>query len=98
MKTPNISISGGDIQKGLGWMALLLAGCAALLPYVATRLDEGALRMVRILCLGVGTLIVLYLLTQNIRFVGIGLIIAVSGYIVEIVGVIRESKLLKPVT
>jgi hypothetical protein len=97
LQTPSISISGGDIQKGLGWMALLLAGSAALIPYITTRLDESALRTVRLLCLGVGSLIVLYLLTQNIRFIGIGLVVAVSGYIVEIVGVIRESKLAKPV-
>jgi hypothetical protein len=95
LQTPSISISGGDIQKGLGWMALLLAGSAALIPYITTRLDESTMRTVRLLCLGVGSLIVLYLLTQNIRFIGIGLVIAVSGYIVEIVGVIRESKLLK---
>jgi hypothetical protein len=92
MNTPNVSISGGDIQKGLGWMALLLAGAAALIPYLSTRLDEATLRTIRVLCLGVGTLIVLYLLTNNIRFVGIGLIIAVGGYLLEIVGVIRESR------
>jgi hypothetical protein len=95
IKTESVSISGGDIQKGLGWMALLLAGAAALIPYIAARLDEATLRMVRILCLGLGSLIVLYLLTNNIRFVGIGLIIAVSGYILEIVGVVRESRVMK---
>jgi hypothetical protein len=95
--TPSVSISGGDIQKGLGWMALLLAAAAALIPYITTRLDEATLRMVRMLCLGLGSLIVLYLLTNNIRYVGIGLVIAVSGYIVEIVGVVRESRIVKPV-
>jgi hypothetical protein len=96
--TPSVSISGGDIQKGLGWMALLLAGAAALIPYIAMRLDEATLRMIRMLCLGIGSLIVLYLLTNNIRYVGIGLVIAVSGYIVEIVGVVRESRMIRPVT
>jgi hypothetical protein len=95
IKTESVSISGGDIQKGLGWMALLLAGAAALIPYIAARLDEATLRMIRILCLGLGSLIVLYLLTNNIRFVGIGLVIAVSGYILEIVGVVRESRVMR---
>jgi len=94
--TPSVSISGGDIQKGLGWMALLLAAAAALIPYITARLDEATLRMVRMLCLGLGSLIVLYLLTNNIRYVGIGLVIAVSGYIVEIIGVVRESRIVKP--
>jgi hypothetical protein len=93
INTGSVSISGGDIQKGLGWMVLLLAGSAALIPYLATRLDEATVRTIRMLCLGVGSLIVLYLLTKNIRFVGIGLVIAVSGYILEIVGVVRESRL-----
>jgi hypothetical protein len=92
MKTPNVSISGGDIQKGLGWMTLLLAAAAALIPYFATRLDGATMRTVRYLCLGVGAFIVLYLLTQNARFVAIGLIIAITGYILEIVGVVRDSR------
>jgi hypothetical protein len=93
--TPSVSISGGDIQKGLGWMALLLAGAAAFIPYISTKIDEATLRMIRMLCIGIGSLIVLYLLTNNIRYVGIGLIIAVSGYIVEIVGVVRESRIMR---
>ena len=40
--------------------------------------------------LGAGGLIVLYVVTQNIRFVGIGLMIAVGGYALEIAGAMRE--------
>jgi hypothetical protein len=91
LQTENVTMSGGEIQRGLGWGALLLAGAAALLPYITKRLDQETIRTIRILCLGVGGLIVVYLLTQNIRYVGVGLVIAVSGYILEIVGVMRES-------
>lgn len=90
LETENVTMSGGEIQRGLGWGALLLAGAAALLPYITKRLDQETIRTIRILCLGVGGLIVVYLLTQNIRYVGVGLVIAVSGYILEIVGVMRE--------
>jgi hypothetical protein len=90
LETASVTMSGGEIKRGLGWVALLLAGAAALVPYLTTRLDEATIRTIRILCLAVGSLIVLYLLTQNIRYVGIGLVIAVSGYILEIVGVMRE--------
>jgi len=88
--TGDVSVSGGDIQHGLGWAALALALAAALIPYVATALDTHTARIIRLLCLGVGGLIVLYLATQNLRFVGFGLIIAVSGYALEIAGAMRE--------
>jgi hypothetical protein len=90
--TGSVSYSGGDIQRGLGWATLALALAAALIPYVATTLDAATARTVRFLCLGLGALIVLYLLTQNLRFVGIGLIIAFAGYAVEIAGAIREHR------
>ncbi len=93
IETPTMSMSGGDIGRGLGWAALALALVAALLPYVASTLDATTARTVRLLCLGVGGIIILYLLTQNIRFVGIGLIIAVSGYALEIAGALRERKM-----
>ncbi len=92
LKTGSVSISGGDIQRGLGWAALLLALAAAFLPYVATALDPATARTIRLLCLGIGGIIVLYLLTQNLRFVGIGLILAVGGYVLEAVGVFRERR------
>ena len=90
IQTPTISYAGGDIQRGLGWAALALALGAALIPYIATTLDAATARTVRLLCLGIGGIIVLYLLTQNIRFVGIGLVVAVSGYALEIAGALRE--------
>ncbi len=90
IQTPTVSYSGGDIQRGLGWAALALALGAALIPYIATTLDTATARTVRLLCLGVGGIIIVYLLTQNLRFVGIGLIVAVSGYALEIAGALRE--------
>jgi hypothetical protein len=90
--TGDISISGGDIQRGLGWAALALTLSAALIPYIATSLAAAAAQTVSLLCLGIGGIIVLYLLTQNIRFVGIGLVIAMSGYALEVVGMLRERK------
>lgn len=92
IKTPTMTISGGDIQRGLGWAALAFALIAALLPYIATTLDAATTRTVRLLSLGVGGVIVLYLLTQNLRFVGIGLVMAVGGYVLEAVGVLRERR------
>jgi hypothetical protein len=92
MNIGSVTVSGGDIQRGLGWAALILALASALLPYVATALDATTARTIRLLCLGLGALIVLYLLTQNLRFVGIGLVIAVAGYALEITGLLRERQ------
>ena len=80
----DISISGGDIQRGLGWVTLALALTAALLPYVASTLDAATARTVRLLCLGSGGFIVLYLVTTSFGFVSIGLIIAIGGYVLEL--------------
>lgn len=92
IKTPTVSYAGGDMQRGLGWAVLALALGAALLPYVATALDAATARTVRLLCLGVGGFIVLYLLSQNLRFTGIGLVMAVGGYALEAAGALRERR------
>jgi hypothetical protein len=93
LTTPTMSLSGGDIQRGLGWVTLALALAAALLPYFATALDTETARTIRVLCLGVGGFIVLYLCTQNLRFVGVGLILAAGGYVLEVAGVLRERRM-----
>ena len=79
LKTPTVSYAGGDMPRGLGWAALALALGAALLPYVATALAAATARTVRLPGLGVGGFIVLYLLTQNLRFTGIGLMRTAGG-------------------
>lgn len=89
---PNLSVSGGDIQRGLGWVILACSLVAALMPYVATTLDAATARTFRLLSLGVGGLFVLYLLTQNPRFVGIGLVMAAGGYVLEAIGAMREMR------
>ncbi len=92
INTPTTSMSGGDIPHGLGWAALAFAVAAALLPYLATTLDTATARTVRLLCLGIGSFIVLYLLTENIRFTGLGLGMAVGGYALEVAGALLEHR------
>lgn len=92
LKTASILIGGGDIPRGLGWVTLALALVSALLPYLATTLDTETARTIRLLCLGVGSIIVLYLVTQNLRFISIGIILAVGGYVLEVAGVLRERR------
>lgn len=91
-KTNDMSVRGADIGHGLGWFTLLLAAAAALLPYVATTLDAATARTVRFLCLGLGAVIVFYLLTENIRNTSIGLILVVAGYAMQIAGALRVQR------
>lgn len=91
-QTGDISVRGGDIQRGLGWAALALALAGAFLPYIAATLETATERTVRLLCLAAGGVIVVYLATNNFRFIGIGLIIAICGYALEIAGALRERR------
>jgi hypothetical protein len=91
-KTSSFSVTGGSIGNGLGWAALLFALAAAVLPYVATQLEAATARMARMLCLAVGTLIILYLLSEGIRYAGVGLIAAAVGYGLEIAGMVRDRR------
>lgn len=90
--TSDISISGGDIPRGLGWATLVLALAAAFIPYVATNLDTATARTIRLLCLGLGAFIVVYLLSQSVRFISIGLIVVLAGYTLAIAGALRERR------
>ena len=90
-----MSLSGGDIPRGFGWITLALAMLAAVFPYLNTARDAAAGRAVLLLCLGAGSVIVLYVLTQNIRFMGVGLIIVVAGYALEFAGALRDHRAAK---
>ena len=92
MHTGSINVAGGDIQHGLGWFILFLAMGVAILPYVATTLDRQTQWTFTALGLGIGTIILVYLFTQNLRYVNIGIILVLAGYILEFIGVIKEHR------
>src|SRR5207247_760819 len=91
LKTESFSVNGGDIQKGLGWLVLVLGMAAALLPYVATAMDAHTQRMMRLASLGMGAVVLLYLLAQSFRISSIGIILVLAGYALEFLGTIREQ-------
>ena len=88
--TVSVHVSGGDIAHGLGWVVLLLGIAVAVLPYIATNLDAQTQRKAMLAGLGVGGLILVYLLTQNIRFVSIGILLGLAGYTLEFLGTLKE--------
>ncbi len=88
-----VYVAGGDLAHGLGWCVLLLGVAAAALPFVAANLDSQTCQKVSLIALGIGAIILLYLLTENIRFVSIGILLALAGYALEFIGVLKARKL-----
>ncbi|MGA2543729.1 MAG: hypothetical protein ABSG78_19445 [Verrucomicrobiota bacterium] len=88
-----VSITGGDIGHGLGWCVLLLGIVAAALPYVAANLDSRTCQKASLITLGAGAIILIYLLTENIRFAGIGLVLGLAGYALEFIGALKAREL-----
>jgi len=88
-----VRISGGEIEHGLGWCILLLGVAGAALPYVAANLDSRTCQKASLVALGVGAIILIYLLTENIRVAGIGLLLVLAGYALEFFGVLKAREL-----
>ena len=89
-KTPSIHMNGGEMPHGLGWLALVLAVGVAVLPFVAATMARQTQRTLAFVALGAGAFAVIYLLTQDVRHAGIGMILALAGYVIEFAGTMRE--------
>lgn len=87
--TQTLNISGGDIGKGLGWLVLLLGLGVAALPHVAATMDAATRRMISFISLGIGGIVLLWLVSQNLRLINVGLILALAGYAVEFLGLLN---------
>ena len=91
MPSVTVKIRGGDIGNGLGWIILILAVGSAMLPHIAPSLDRASLRAFRFISLGAGGVILLYLLSQDISSVAIGLLLALIGYACSALALWREE-------
>ena len=79
------------MRDSLGWAVLLLGLAAAILPYLAAATLNSLTRTAfTFIALGVGTIILLYLLTSSVRNVSEGIILAMAGYAAEIAGAVKE--------
>ncbi len=85
-----VSVAGGDVRHGLGWIVLVLGVAAAALPYLGLRTDTRLQSNLVLIVLSAGLVVLLYLLTQNLRYASIGIFLAVAGYVVQLVGVLKE--------
>jgi hypothetical protein len=98
-QSTTVYIAGGDIAHGLGWWVLLLGILTAALPFISTNLDAQTCQKICIVALGVGAIILLYLLTENflqaekVLYVSMGIVVCLVGYVLQFVGVLKERRL-----
>ena len=59
------------------------------LPHVAATMDAATRRMISFIALGIGGIVLLWLMTQNIRYLNIGVIVVLAGYAIEFLGVLN---------
>jgi hypothetical protein len=87
-----LELSGGDIEHGLGWIILVMSATVSLLPLVQTRRPENRdqQRAATLIGMIVGTVLVMYLVAKLYRFMDIGIVVVMAGYVVSWVGVARE--------
>ena len=92
LNTGTVNVAGGDIKYGLGWWVLLLGIAVAILPYVATNLDSQTQHKAMLIGLSIGAVILLYLLTQNMRYASVGIILGLAGYVLQVIGTLKERQ------
>ena len=92
VSTATSTMSGGDLRFGLGWLVLAAALVVAVLPLLwpARAAARPAQRAVSLVAAGVGSLILLYLLSENLRYATFGILFVVAGYAVLWTALVRE--------
>jgi hypothetical protein len=88
----SLHCSAGDLNYGLGWFILLLGVAAAALPYVADHLASEAQHKARLILLGLGSIILIFVLTDSLRFASIGILLGLAGYALQWVGLLKERQ------
>jgi hypothetical protein len=86
-------IHAGDLAHGLGWWILALGMIAAVLPFFATTLESSMQQKIILAALGVGAILLVYVLSEAIRYVSFGILLVLAGYALEIVGTLKERSL-----
>ncbi len=81
LRTGNVSFSGADIQQGLGWLVLLCGAVAAFMVAVPSLIRERSLhRMLVLGFLGLGAILLLYLIGSRLRLVSYGMLVMIAAY------------------
>ncbi|MES1181010.1 MAG: hypothetical protein ABUL66_04015 [Verrucomicrobiota bacterium] len=90
LQTGTVQVHAGDIPHGLGWWILTLGIAAAVLPFFATTLESSMQKKIILAALGVGSILLIYLLSDSIRYASFGIPLVLAGYVLELVGTVKE--------
>jgi hypothetical protein len=90
--TGTVRISGGDLSHGIGWLILLLGLGAAALPFLGVQLEPMSQTTISLVALAVGGIALLYLASQNFRFVSLGLMLTVVAYGILAAATLKERQ------
>lgn len=85
-------VQAADVAHGLGWWILICGVAVAVLPFVATTLSRETQKRVGWVVLGIGTVLLAYLLSNMYRSVSIGILLAVAGYALEVFGTLKDRR------
>ena len=61
-----------------------------MLPFFATTLESATQKKVILTALGVGVFLLIYLLSNALRYANLGVLLALAGYALEVVGTLKE--------
>lgn len=89
LSTSSIRISGGDVANHLGWAVLLLGMGATAVSFMGS-VRFGTRKTVSLVTLGLGAIILAYLLTSCFRYVSAGIVVAMVGYLLLAIGTVRQ--------
>jgi hypothetical protein len=87
--TPTVTYNGGSLSYGLGWLILFLATGAAIIQTVQVPIRAATQRLASGTALALCGFLLLYVLTSNVRFVSVGLVLTFAGYLLELAGTLR---------
>ncbi len=87
-----LTVTGAHAGDWLGWAVLLLSVGVAVLPYLASGIRPAVQRSWSLVGLGIGAVILIYLFTEGISGVSVGLLAAMAGYALQFAGVFRDRR------
>ena len=87
-----VTVAGGDVGRGLGWVVLALSAVAAAVPVIAPQTPAAVKRNASAAAVAVGAVLVVYLMTDGQGSVGVGLVAVAVGYAVQAAGVVRQGR------
>jgi hypothetical protein len=86
---PMLTIRGGDIGHGLGWVILALCVSVPLVPYLVPTLPSSTRRSITLLAVAASAIIGLYLLTSGLTHAVYGIWVVLAGSLVQGIASIR---------